>query len=203
MALGVSLDLSLSSFFRAVVCWNCWTYRDDVTLLSRSERCCIVARFIAYIAYCGDPLELRKVTERKCCWPGLETSLESTTGPWNFFPARYNESLILGHPCTTLCPHTSTLADSESRGDLPLVTIGRDLLLRHSIDTSHTTVLYTSTRIQLKHFQLLHALTTWCGRPNLTWNVRPARHGDRLGERRNEYRRNCTVFALGIVNEHR
>jgi hypothetical protein len=77
--------------------------------LSRSERRCIATRFIAYIASCWNvirPLELRKVTGRKCYWPGLEASLESAMGPWNFSPARYKGSLILGLSCTTFCPNT-------------------------------------------------------------------------------------------------
>ena len=86
MALGVSRNPVVLSPFSVSSLLDYSTHRN---LLSRPERCCISARFTAYIAYCVGvalQVELCKVTERKYCRP--EAS-ESAMGPWSLYPARY------------------------------------------------------------------------------------------------------------------
>jgi hypothetical protein len=128
MALGVSLNLSFS-LSPCVVCWNYWTHHDVTLCLVQNG--VVLRRVSSHTLHAVGviwPLELRKVTGRRCYWPGLEASLESAMGPWNFSPARYKGSLILGLLYYLLPQY---YASRESRGSLPSVTIGRGLLLRH------------------------------------------------------------------------
>ena len=86
------MDLSVSRnpvIFSLPLCLllDYWTHRN---LLSRPERCYILAHFIAYIASCGGmalPVKLCRATERKCC--GLEAPSEGAMSPWSLYPARH------------------------------------------------------------------------------------------------------------------
>ena len=136
MDLGVSrksyyfLTLSVSSLL------DYWTHRD---LLSCPERCCISARFIAYIASCGGmvlPVKLYGVTKRRCC--GLEASSECVIGPWSLYPARYETYMksLMSRPL--LYYHLSSYyASSECRGRLAFVKID---LIPSSADHTYITI---------------------------------------------------------------